>query len=80
MIEKMYGAEIFYEDAANEVLPVSFEAAAKESGLDIVSRPDVELKQMEKGKPFIYEATVALSRKLLLVSIRVLKLRRQQQK
>lgn len=66
MIEKMYGAEIFYEDAANEVLPVSFEAAAKESGLDIVSRPDVELKQMEKGKPFIYEATVALKPEVTL--------------
>ncbi|HJA70553.1 MAG TPA: trigger factor [Candidatus Lachnoclostridium stercoravium] len=66
MIEKMYGAEIFYEDAANEILPVSFEDAAKESGLDIVSRPDIELKQMEKGKPFIYEATVALKPEVTL--------------
>ncbi len=66
MIEKMYGAEIFYEDAANEILPVSFDAAAKESGLDIVSRPDIDLKQMEKGKPFIYEATVALKPEVTL--------------
>ncbi|MEY8336858.1 trigger factor [Lachnospiraceae bacterium 62-35] len=66
MIEKMYGPDIFYEDAANEVLPVSFEKAAKESGLDIVSRPDIELKQMEKGQPFIYEATVALKPEVTL--------------
>lgn len=66
MIEKMYGSEIFYEDAANEVLPVSFEEASKESGLDIVSRPDIELKQMEKGKPFIYEATVAVKPEVTL--------------
>ena len=66
MIEKMYGAEVFYEDAANEVIAPSYEAAAKESGLDIVSRPDITLVQMEKGKAFIYTAEVAVKPEVTL--------------
>ncbi len=60
MIEKMYGLEVFFEDAANIVLDATYEDAADESGLDIVSRPEVSLVQIEKGKPFIYTATVAV--------------------
>ncbi|WP_101875605.1 trigger factor [Lachnoclostridium edouardi] len=66
MIEKMYGVGIFYEDAANEVIPYSFDEAAKESGLDIVSRPEIDVQQMEKGKDFIYTATVALKPEVTL--------------
>lgn len=60
LIEKMYGAEIFYEDAANEIIPAAYEKAAKESGLEIVSRPDIDVVQIEKGKPFIFTAQVAV--------------------
>ena len=60
MVEKMYGPGIFYEDAANIVLPDAYEEGAKESGLDITSSPEIEVTQVEKGKPFIFTALVAL--------------------
>lgn len=60
IIEKMYGAGIFYEDAANGVIPEAYDAAAKESGLDIVSRPSIDVTQVEKGKDFIFTAEVAV--------------------
>ena len=59
MIEKMYGTEVFFEDAANEIIGAAYEEAAKESGLEIVSQPEIEVTQIEKGKPFIFTATVA---------------------
>ncbi len=66
MIEKMYGVEVFYEEAANIILDESYPDAAKESGLEIVSRPEIELVQIEKGKPFIYTATVAVKPEVTL--------------
>lgn len=66
VIEKMYGAGVFYEDAANEVIGNTYEQAAEESGLDIVSRPEVDLVQIEKGKSFIYTALVAVKPEVTL--------------
>ncbi len=60
MIEKMYGPSVFYEDAANALLPEAYSKAADESGLDIVSKPDIEVVQIEKGKTFIFTAEVAV--------------------
>ena len=60
MIEKMYGAEIFYEDAANSIIPDAYAKAATESELDIVSQPKIDVIQLEAGKPFIFEAAVAV--------------------
>ena len=60
MIEKMYGAEIFYEDAANALIPTAYGKAYDECELDIVSQPKVEVVQLEKGKPFIFTAEVAV--------------------
>ena len=60
IIEKLYGASIFYEDAANDLIPGAYEAAAKESGLDITSYPSIDVVQVEQGKPFIFTAEVAL--------------------
>lgn len=60
MIEKMYGPEIFYEDAVNEMIPDAYEKAADECGEDIVSSPVIDVIQIEKGKPFIFTAEVAL--------------------
>ena len=54
MIEKMYGADFFCEDAANILLPSAYEKAADESGLEIVSRPVIDIVQLEKGKDFIF--------------------------
>ncbi|MDE6568623.1 MAG: trigger factor [Lachnospiraceae bacterium] len=66
MIEKMYGAGVFYEDAANILIPDAYEAAAKESELDIVSQPEIDVVQIEKGKDFIFTATVAVKPEVTL--------------
>ena len=60
MIEQLYGSQIFFEDAANEIIPDAYADAAKESGLDIVSQPKVSIEQLEAGKPFIFAAEVAV--------------------
>ena len=60
IVEKMYGAGIFYEEAANTCINESYENAAKESGEDIVSNPSIDVTQIEEGKSFIYTAEVAL--------------------
>ncbi|MBQ9322462.1 MAG: trigger factor, partial [Eubacterium sp.] len=59
MIERMYGAGIFYEDAANNLIPQAYDDAIKDVDQDIVSRPNIEVTQIEKGKPFIFTAEVA---------------------
>lgn len=66
IIEKMYGTGVFYEDAANELIPEAYEKAAIESGLDIVSRPDIDVVQIEKGKTFIFTAEVAVKPEITL--------------
>ena len=66
MLEKMYGSGIFYEDAANEVIDASYPKAAEESKEEIVSTPEIKVTQIEKGKAFIYEATVALKPEVTL--------------
>ena len=60
MIEKMYGKEVFYEDAANALIPDAYEKALEECEEDIVSSPKIEVTQIEAGKPFVFTATVAL--------------------
>lgn len=66
MIEKMYGPSIFYEDAANMVIPDAYDAAVEESDLEIVSQPEVDVEQMEKGKSFIFTAVVAVKPEVTL--------------
>ncbi|MFG6383242.1 MAG: trigger factor [Lachnospiraceae bacterium] len=66
MIEKMYGAEIFYEDAVNTLVSQEYPKAAEESGLEIVSRPDINVEQLEKGKPFIFTSEVAVKPEVTL--------------
>lgn len=60
VLEKMYGAGIFYEDAANDLINSTYEGFVKESGESVVSRPDIDVTQMEAGKPFIYTVEVAV--------------------
>ena len=66
MIEKMYGVGIFYEDAANALIPTAYGKAYDECELDIVSQPKVEVVQLEKGKPFIVTAEVAVKPEVTL--------------
>ncbi len=60
VIEQMYGPGVFYEEAANIIIPEAYSEAADESGEDIMSRPVVDIVQIEKGKPFIFTAEVAV--------------------
>ena len=58
IVEKYYGKEIFYEDAFNEVAQEALEEAIKENNLEVVSRPDIEVTQIEKGKDLIFTAVM----------------------
>ncbi len=60
MVEKMYGKEVFYEDAANDLIPDAYDRAVDECEEDIVSSPKIEVTQIEAGRPFVFTATVAL--------------------
>ncbi|MDY5884073.1 MAG: trigger factor [Roseburia sp.] len=60
MIEKMYGPAVFYEEAANILIQANYAAAVEESGADVVSRPTIDVTQIEAGKPFIFTAEVAV--------------------
>ena len=66
MIEKMYGKEVFYEDAANEIIPDAYEKALEECTEDIVSSPKIDVTQIEAGKSFIFTAEVALKPEVTL--------------
>ncbi len=66
MVEKMFGPEIFFEDAANQLIRENYGGAADESGIDIVSRPTIDVIQIEKGKPFIFTAEVAVKPEVTL--------------
>ena len=66
MIEQMYGKEVFYEDAVNDLIPDAYEKALEECIEDIVSSPKVEVTQVEAGKPFIFTAEVALKPEVTL--------------
>ena len=73
MIEKMYGVEIFYEDAANALIPDAYSKAYDECELDIVSQPSIDVVQLEKGKPFIFTAEVAVKPEVTLGEYKGLK-------
>ncbi len=66
MIEQMYGKEVFYEDAANALIPEAYEKALEECTEDIVSSPKIDVTQIEAGKPFIFTAEVALKPEVTL--------------
>lgn len=66
MIEKMYGVEVFYEEAANALMQANYPAAVEESKVEVVSRPTVDVVQLEKGKNFIFTAEVAVKPEVTL--------------
>ena len=73
MIEKMYGPEVFYDEAANHMISEAYGKAYDECGLEIVSQPKVEITQLEKGKPFIFTAEVAVKPEVTLGEYKGLK-------
>ncbi len=77
MIEKMYGAAIFYEDAANELIPTAYENALAECEEEIVSSPKIDVTQIEAGKPFIFTAEVALKPEVTLGKYKGVKVDKQ---
>lgn len=66
MIEKMYGAGVFLEDAANSLIPTAYEKALDECSEEIVSQPAIDVEQLEPGKPFVFTAEVALKPEVTL--------------
>ncbi len=66
IIEKMYGQSIFFEDAANAIIPEAYEKEVKDCDLEIVSQPTIDVTQIEKGKNFIFTAEVALKPEVTL--------------
>ena len=66
LIEKMYGTGVFYEDAANDLIPTAYAEALKDCDLEIVSRPEINVTQIESGKPFIFTAEVAVKPEVTL--------------
>ena len=73
MVEKMYGPEVFYDEAVNSMIPGHYEKAYDECGLDIVSNPTIDVVQMEKGQPFIFTAEVAVKPEVTLGEYKGLK-------
>ncbi len=80
MIEKMYGPEIFYEDAANFVIPDAYDEAAAECGLDIVSRPEIDVVDIEEGKEFVFSALVAVKPEVKLGDYKGIEVEKQEVK
>lgn len=79
MIEKLYGADVFYEDAANTIIPKAYEEAVKESDLEIVSQPEIHVTQIEKGKPFIFTALVAIKPEVTLGQYKEIEVKEEEQ-
>ncbi len=66
VIEKTYGAGVFYEDAANDIMPKAYADALEETGLDVVSRPEVDVTKIGKGETFVFTAEVAVKPEVTL--------------
>jgi trigger factor len=66
LIEKAYGAGVFYEDAANHIIPDAYDKAVEENKLEVVSRPEIDVEQIEAGKSFIFTAEVAVKPEIKL--------------
>ena len=66
MIEKMYGPEIFYDDAANALIPDAYAAAVDECELELVSRPAISIEKIAMGEPFVFTAEVAVKPEVTL--------------
>lgn len=79
-IEKRFGVEVFYEDAANILLQQTYPLALEQQQLEAVSRPEIAVDQLEQGKPFIYSATVTVKPEVKLGKYRGLGIKKDQPK
>ena len=77
VIERMYGREVFYEDAANELIPGAYEKALEECEESVVSSPKIAVTQMEAGQPFVFTAEVALKPEVRLGKYKGVKVEKQ---
>lgn len=77
MIEKVYGSEMFYEDAANMLIPEAYEKAADECDQEIVSRPEIDVVSIKKGEKFVFTATVAVKPEVVLGTYKGVKVAKQ---
>lgn len=77
VIERMYGREVFYEDAANELIPGAYEKALEECKESVVSSPKIAVTQMEAGQPFVFTAEVALKPEVRLGKYKGVKVEKQ---
>lgn len=78
MIEKIYGPEIFYDDAANFVIPEAYDSAVEEHKLEVVSRPEVDVEKLEKGQEFIFTAVVAVKPEIELAEYKGIEVEAQE--
>ena len=76
MVEKVYGPEIFYEDAVNDLIPDAYDQAVKESGLDIVSRPEIAVTEFGKNQDLVFTAEVAVKPEITLGEYKGLKVQK----
>ena len=77
LIEKLYGKAVFFDDAANQLINETYGEEAESTGLEFVSRPEIEVTQAEKGKPFIYTAEVAVRPEVELGAYRGIEVAKQ---
>lgn len=77
LIEKLYGPSVFYEDAINDCINGTYGAAAEETGLEFVSRPEFDVEQVEKGKSLIYTSTVAVRPEVKLGEYKGIEVKKQ---
>ncbi len=66
IVERMYGDEIFYEDAFNELVPPIYDKEIEENKLEVVSRPDIHIENMKKGEDLVFTATVQTKPEVVL--------------
>lgn len=78
IIEKMYGPAVFYEDAANDIIPDAYTKAVEEEKVDVVAQPEIDVVQIEKGKTFIFTATVAVKPDVTLGEYKGIKVEKQE--
>lgn len=60
IFEKRFGVEALYQDAVEILVPEAYQSAVEETGIEPVDQPEIDIEQLEKGKPFIFKATVTV--------------------
>lgn len=80
IVERMYGDEIFYEDAFNELVPPIYDKEIEENKLEVVSRPDIHIVNMKKGEELVFTATVQIKPEVVLGTYKGIELKKVEYK